>query len=59
MDQSALAKKLAKHYHCKQEAHGSMFLEGKFSNLLPVAVCLKQSHIKYQSVKSVNICGIK
>ena len=45
--------------YCKQEAHGSMFLEGKFSNLLPVAVCLKQSHIKYQSVKSVNICGIK
>ena len=45
--------------YCKQEAHGSMFLGGKFSNLLPVAVYLKQSHIKYQSVKSVNICGIK
>ena len=45
--------------YCKQEAHGSMFLEGKFSNLLSVAVCLKQSHIKYQSVKSVKICGIK
>ena len=45
--------------YCKQEAHGSMFLEGIFSNLLPVAVCLKQSDIKYQSVKSVYICGIK
>ena len=45
--------------YCKQEAHGCMFLEGKFSNLLPVAVCLKQSDIKYQSVKSVYICGIK
>ena len=45
--------------YCKQEAHGSMFLEGKFSNLLPVAVCLKQSHIKYHSVNSLDICGIK
>ena len=45
--------------YCKQTAHGCMFLEGKFSNLLPVPVCLKQSRIKYNSLNSLDICGFK
>ena len=46
-------------WHCKQTAHGSMFMEGKFSNLLPVPVFLKQSNIKYHSLNSLDICGLK
>ena len=64
---SFLYLKTAKHYfyqifksqslktYCKQRAHVSMLLEGKFSNFLPVSLSLKETS---QKITFHYFCGI-